>query len=79
MRKTQRLRLSQTTDSARDTCGIKLLNTHSKTRLMLVKEDLKECRLSMGDLLHYAGATSLNADYLASWNTDDFNPASRKL
>jgi len=23
--------------------------------------------------LHYAGATLLNADYLSSWNTDDFN------
>jgi len=32
----------------------------------------------MGDLLHYAGATLLGADYLASWNTDDFNPRSEK-
>jgi len=28
----------------------------------------------VGDLLHYAGATLLNAEYLASWNTEDFNP-----
>lgn len=27
----------------------------------------------MGDLLHYAGATLLDTEYLASWNTDDFN------
>ncbi len=46
---------------------------------MLVKEYLKEARLNIGDLLHYAGATLLNADYLASWNTDDFNPGFEKL
>jgi len=41
---------------------------------MLVEEYLKEAPLNIGDLLHYAGATLLDADYLASWNTDDFNP-----
>jgi len=56
-----------------DTYGIKLLNTRSRTLLMLVKEYLKEASLNIGDLLHYAGATLLNAYYLASWNTDDFN------
>jgi predicted nucleic acid-binding protein len=61
-----------------DTYGIKLLNTQSRTLLMLVKEYLKEARLSIGDLLHYAGATLLDADYLASWNTDDFNPRFEK-
>jgi len=61
-----------------DTCGIKLLNTQSRTLLMLVQEYLKEARLNIGDLLHYAGATLLNADYLASWNTDDFNPRFEK-
>lgn len=61
-----------------DTCKIKLLNTQSRTLLMLVKEYLKEARLNIGDLLHYAGATLLNADYLASWNTDDFNPRFEK-
>ncbi|MEM2714398.1 MAG: hypothetical protein QXL45_01590 [Candidatus Bathyarchaeia archaeon] len=29
--------------------------------------------MKFGDLLHYAGATLLKADYLSSWNTDDFN------
>jgi len=61
-----------------DTSRIKLLNTHSRTLLMLVKEYLKEARLNIGDLLHYAGATLLNAHYLASWNTDDFNPRFEK-
>jgi len=61
-----------------DTSKINLLNTQSRTLLMLVKEYLKEARLNIGDLLHYAGATLLNADYLASWNTDDFNPRFEK-
>jgi len=59
---------------ALDTYGIRLLNTQSRTLLMLVGEYLKEAPLNIGDLLHYAGATLLDADYLASWNTDDFNP-----
>jgi predicted nucleic acid-binding protein len=63
------LRIMETIDN----CGILLLNTQSRTLLMLVKEYLKEAPLAIGDLLHYAGATLLNADYLASWNTDDFN------
>ena len=58
---------------ALDAFGIKLLNVQSRTLLLLVNEYLKETQLSIGDLLHYAGATLLNADYLASWNTDDFN------
>jgi len=61
-----------------DTCGIKLLNTQSRALLTLVKEYLKEARLNIGDLLHYAGATLLNAEYIASWNTDDFNPRFEK-
>ena len=61
-----------------ETYGIKLLDTQSRTLLMLVKEYQKETRLNIGDLLHYAGATLLNADYLASWNTDDFNPRFEK-
>jgi len=61
-----------------DTYGIKLLDTRSRTLLMLVKEYLKEAHLTIGDLLHYAGATLLNAEYLASWNTDDFNPRFEK-
>jgi predicted nucleic acid-binding protein len=61
-----------------DTCGINLLSTHSRTLLLLVKEYLKETSLNIGDLLHYAGATLLNAEYLASWNTDDFNPRFEK-
>jgi len=61
-----------------DTYGIKLLNTQSRTLLLLVKEYLKEVHLNIGDLLHYAGATLLNADYLASWNTNDFNPRFEK-
>ncbi|PIV23650.1 MAG: hypothetical protein COS40_03585 [Deltaproteobacteria bacterium CG03_land_8_20_14_0_80_45_14] len=70
LRVTDALRMMETID----TCGIKLLNTQSRTLLVLVKKYLKETRLNMGDLLHYAGATLLNADYLASWDTDDFNP-----
>ncbi len=61
-----------------DTCGIKLLDTQSRTLLMLVKEHQKQARLNIGDLLHYAGATLLNTNYLASWNTDDFNPRFEK-
>jgi len=61
-----------------DTCGIKLLSTHSRTLLLLVKEYLKETSINIGDLLHYAGATLLNAEYLTSWNTDDFNPRFEK-
>ena len=61
-----------------DTHGIKLLDTQSRTLLMLVKEYRKQARLNIGDLLHYAGATLLNTDYLASWNTDDFNPRLEK-
>ncbi|MDI6847877.1 MAG: hypothetical protein QMD23_07125 [Candidatus Bathyarchaeia archaeon] len=45
---------------------------------MLVNEYLKETYIKIGDLLHYAGATLLNAEYLASWNTDDFNSRSEK-
>jgi len=63
---------------ALDTYGVRLLNTQSRTLLMLVEEYLKEAQLNIGDLLHYAGATLLNADYLASWNTDDFNPRFEK-
>jgi len=40
---------------------------------MLVDEYLKKTSLKIGDLLHYAGATLLNAEYLASWNMEDFN------
>ena len=61
-----------------DTYEINLLNTQSRTLLMLVKEYLKEANLNIGDLLHYAGATLLNADYLTSWNTNDFNPRFEK-
>lgn len=53
---------------------IKLLSPHSRTLLLLVNEYLKGTSLKIGDLLHYAGATFLNAEYLASWNKDDFNP-----
>jgi len=28
---------------------------------------------TIGDLLHYAGAPFLNAEYLASWNIEGFN------
>jgi len=56
-----------------DTYGIKLLSVRSRTLLLLVNEYLEETALNMGDLLHYAGATLLNTEYLASWNTDDFN------
>jgi hypothetical protein len=58
--------------------GIKLLSPHSKTLLLLVNEYLKETSLKIGDLLHYAGAALLNAEYLTSWNTDDFNPRFEK-
>jgi len=74
LRVTDALRIME----AIDTCGIKLLNTESRTLLMLVKEYLRESCLNIGDLLHYAGATLLNAEYLASWNTDDFNPRFEK-
>ncbi|MGB9854816.1 MAG: hypothetical protein ACPLRY_08470, partial [Candidatus Bathyarchaeales archaeon] len=53
--------------------GIELLSPPSRTLLLLVNEYLKGTPLKIGDLLHYAGATLLNAQYLASWNTDDFN------
>jgi len=56
-----------------DILGIRLQDTQSRTLLELVNEYLKETRLNIGDLLHYAGATLLGADYLASWNTDDFS------
>jgi hypothetical protein len=56
-----------------DAYGTELLSPHSRTLLILVNEYLKETSLKIGDLLHYAGATLLNAEYLASWNTDDFN------
>ena len=56
-----------------DAYGIKLLSSHSRTLLLLVNEYLKETSLKIGDLLHYAGATLLDTEYLASWNTDDFN------
>ena len=56
-----------------DIYGIELLSPRSRTLLVLVNEYLKETSLKIGDLLHYAGATLLNAEYLASWNTGDFN------
>ncbi|MEM3549897.1 MAG: hypothetical protein QXN87_06140 [Candidatus Bathyarchaeia archaeon] len=56
-----------------DTYEIKLLSPPSRTLLSLVNEYLKATSLKIGDLLHYAGAALLNADCLASWNTDDFN------
>jgi len=40
---------------------------------------LKEIPLKIGDLLHHAGATLLNAERLASWNTDDFNSHYEKI
>jgi len=61
-----------------DIYGIKLLDAQSRTLLELVNEYLKEARLNIGDLLHYAGATLLGTDYLTSWNTDDFNPRFEK-
>jgi len=66
------------TMEAIDTLGIKLQDAQSRTLLQLVNEYLKEVQLSIGDLLHYAGATLLGADYLVSWNTDDFNPHHEK-
>ncbi|MEM2910959.1 MAG: hypothetical protein QXM52_04605 [Candidatus Bathyarchaeia archaeon] len=59
--------------------GIKLLSPHSRTLLLLVNKYLEGTSLTIGDLLHYAGATLLNADYLASWNKDDFNPRYEKI
>ncbi|MEM3608533.1 MAG: hypothetical protein QW238_06680 [Candidatus Bathyarchaeia archaeon] len=56
-----------------DTYEIKLLSLNSRDLLLLINEYLREISLKIGDLLHYAGATLLNADYLLSWNTDDFN------
>lgn len=56
-----------------DACEIRLLSPPSRTLLLLVNEYLEETTLKIGDLLHYAGASLLNADYLASWNKDDFN------
>lgn len=56
-----------------DLYEIKLSSPPSKTLLSLVNEYFRETSLKIGDLLHYAGATLLNAEYLASWNTDDFN------
>jgi predicted nucleic acid-binding protein len=56
-----------------DAYEIKLLSPPSRTLLTLVNEYLKETSLKIGDLLHYAGATLLDAEYIASWNTDDFN------
>ncbi|MCL6579752.1 MAG: hypothetical protein K6T73_10310 [Candidatus Bathyarchaeota archaeon] len=61
-----------------DAYGIKLLSPPSRALLLLVNEYLKETSLKIGDLLHYAGATLLNAEYLTSWNTDDFNSRSEK-
>jgi len=58
---------------------IKLISPHSKPLLLLVNEYLKETPLKIGDLLHYAGATLLNVEYLASWNKDDFNPHYEKI
>jgi len=66
------------TMEAIDTLGIKLQDAQSRTLLELVNEYLKEVKLNIGDLLHYAGATLLGADYLVSWNTDDFNPHNEK-
>ncbi|HIE14730.1 TPA: hypothetical protein EYP70_05600 [Candidatus Bathyarchaeota archaeon] len=62
-----------------ETREIKLLSPHSRTLLSLVNEYLKETPLKIGDLLHYAGATLLNAEYLTSWNKDDFNPRYEKI
>gem|GEM_PF-1277689 len=56
-----------------DAYDIKLLSPPSRTLLTLVNEYLKETSLKIGDLLHYAGATLLDAEYIASWNTDDFS------
>ncbi|MEM2027198.1 MAG: hypothetical protein QXT30_05505 [Candidatus Bathyarchaeia archaeon] len=56
-----------------DAYEIRLLSLNSRDLLLLVNEYLGETSLKFGDLLHYAGATLLNADYLSSWNTDDFN------
>ena len=62
-----------------ETHEIGLLSPPSKTLLLLVNEYLKETSLKIGDLLHYAGATLLNAEYLASWNRDDFNSRFEKV
>ncbi|MDH7564682.1 MAG: hypothetical protein QHH24_07405 [Candidatus Bathyarchaeota archaeon] len=62
-----------------ETREIKLLSPHSRTLLSLVSEYSKETSLKIGDLLHYAGATLLNAEYLASWNKDDFNQRYEKI
>ena len=62
-----------------ETREIKLLSPHSRNLLSLVNEYLKETSLKIGDLLHYAGATLLNVEYLASWNKDDFNPHYEKI
>lgn len=56
-----------------DTYEIKLLSLNSRDLLLLVNEYLREISLKIGDLLHYAGATLLNADYISFWNKDDFN------
>ena len=52
---------------------INLLSPNSRTLLLLGNEYLKKTSLKIGDLLHYAGAILLNAEYLASWNKYDFN------
>ena len=57
-----------------DAHGIKLLDAQLTPVLSLVEKYLREIHLNMGDLLHYASATLLSADYLVSWNTDHFNP-----
>ncbi|MGB9779038.1 MAG: type II toxin-antitoxin system VapC family toxin [Candidatus Bathyarchaeales archaeon] len=62
-----------------DAYGIKLLSPPSRTLLLLVNEYLKEMSLKIGDLLHYAGATLLDAEYIVSWNTDDFNSRFEKF
>jgi len=61
-----------------DAYGIKLLSPPSRTLLLLVDKYLKTVSLRIGDLVHYAGATLLEAEYLASWNTHDFNPRSEE-
>lgn len=61
-----------------DAYEIRLLSPPSRALLSLVNEYLQATSLKIGDLLHYAGATLLGAEYLASWNTDDFNPHSEK-
>ena len=66
------------TMEAIETYGIKLQEARSRALLELVNDYSKEARLNIGDLLHYTGASLLGTNYLASWNTDDFNPHHEK-